>query len=39
MDNLDSEGIEVAIRRDQEIDSGTVQPIDHSEFMRRTGGE
>jgi hypothetical protein len=34
---LDPEGIEIAIRRDQEIESGAVRPIDHSEFLRRTG--
>ena len=30
------EGIEIALRRNQEIESGSVQTIGHSEFVRRT---
>jgi putative addiction module component (TIGR02574 family) len=33
---LDSESIEIARRRDQEIESGVVKAISHDEFMRRT---
>jgi len=33
---IDPDGIELATRRDAEIDSGKVQPIDHAEFLRRT---
>lgn len=36
---IDPEGIEVALRRDAEMDEGSVQPISHSEFRRRTNGE
>ncbi|MEO6907993.1 MAG: addiction module protein [Abditibacteriaceae bacterium] len=35
---LDAEGIEIAHRRDQEIESGAVRAISHEEFMRRTRG-
>jgi hypothetical protein len=35
---IDPEGIEIAVQRDGEIESGRVQPIGHSEFLRRTGG-
>lgn len=35
---IDPEGIEIALQRDGEIESGQVQPIGHSEFLRRTGG-
>jgi hypothetical protein len=35
---IDPEGIRVATQRDVEIESGKVQPIDHAEFLRRTGG-
>jgi hypothetical protein len=35
---IDSEGIQLASQRDAEIESGKVQPIDHAEFLRRTGG-
>lgn len=35
---IDPEGIEIAVQRDGEIESGQVQPIGHSEFLRRTGG-
>lgn len=33
---IDPKGIEVALRRDAEIEAGTVQPISHSEFRRCT---
>ena len=36
--NIDPEGIEIAAQRDANIESGQVQPIDHAEFLRRTGG-
>ncbi len=36
---IDPEGIQLAAQRDAEIESGTVQPIDHAEFLRRTGGK
>ncbi len=35
---VDPEGIEIALHRNEEIESGTVQAIDHAEFMRRTNG-
>ncbi len=35
---FDPEGIEIAVRRDEEIESGSVQSISHAEFMRRTDG-
>ena len=35
---VDPEGVEIALRRDGEIEAGTVQPISHSEFKRRTSG-
>ena len=35
---IDPEGIQHAAQRDAEIESGKVQPIDHAEFLRRTGG-
>jgi hypothetical protein len=35
---IDPEGIQLAVQRDAEIESGKVQPIDHAEFLRRTGG-
>ena len=35
---IDPEGIDLASKRDTEIESGNVQPIDHAEFLRRTGG-
>ncbi|MGZ8843132.1 MAG: addiction module protein [Pyrinomonadaceae bacterium] len=34
--HIDPEGIEIAAQRDAEIESGTVQSIDHAEFLRRT---
>lgn len=33
---LDPEGIDLAKERDQQIDSGSVNPISHTEFLRRT---
>lgn len=36
---IDPEGLKIAISRDNDIESGSVQTISHSEFMRRTGGE
>ncbi len=36
--SIDPEGIEIAAQRDAEIESGVVQPIGHTEFLRRTGG-
>lgn len=36
---IDPEALEIAITRDKEIESGAVQAISYSEFMRRTGGE
>lgn len=35
---IDPEGIEIALARDAELDSGTIQAISHAEFKRRTGG-
>ncbi|MGH8225652.1 MAG: addiction module protein [Gammaproteobacteria bacterium] len=35
---VDPEGVEIALRRNEEIESGLAQPIDHDEFMRRTSG-
>jgi hypothetical protein len=35
---IDPEGIEIALQRDAELDSGAIQAIGHAEFMRRTGG-
>lgn len=34
----DPEGVEIALQRDNEIESGATQPIGHAEFLRRTGG-
>lgn len=31
----DEEAIALAVARDQELDSGTVKPLSHSELMRR----
>jgi hypothetical protein len=33
---LDPEGVELALDRDQQLDSGSVNPISHTEFLRRT---
>jgi hypothetical protein len=33
--SLAPEGIEIAKQRDQELSSGSVKPISHSEFLRR----
>lgn len=35
----DAEGIEIALTRDREIESGTTKPINHSEFIRRTSSK
>ena len=35
---MDPEGVQLAVQRDAEIESGQIQPIDHAEFLRRTGG-
>lgn len=36
--DIDPDGIEMATNRDAELDQGVVEPIDQSEFRRRTGG-
>lgn len=36
--SVDPEGLAIARKRDAEIEAGTVEPISHAEFMRRTGG-
>lgn len=36
--DFDPEGVAIAVHRDQEIESGAVRPLSHSEFMRRTSG-
>jgi len=33
---LDPEGIELSLERDQQLDSGSVSPISHTTFLRRT---
>lgn len=33
---LDPEGVELAKERDQQLDSESVNPISHTEFLRRT---
>ena len=35
---IDPEGIQLASQRNADIESGKVNPIDHAEFLRRTGG-
>lgn len=35
---FDAEGLEMAVRRHREIESGVVSPISHEEFRRRTSG-
>lgn len=35
---IDPEGINIALERDAEIESGAIQAIAHAEFMKRTGG-
>lgn len=37
--DIDQAGIESAAQRDAEIESGVIEPIDHAEFLRRTGGD
>lgn len=36
--SFDPEGIDLALKRDDEIESGRVKLINHSEFKRITGG-
>jgi hypothetical protein len=36
---LDPEGIELALHRDQEIESSQISPISHQEFLQRTQGK
>ena len=35
---LDPEGINLASKRDDELSAGSVTPIGHAEFVRRTSG-
>jgi hypothetical protein len=35
--DIDPEGIDIALQRDTELESGAIQAISHAEFMRRTG--
>jgi len=35
-EDIDPEGIDIALCRDQEIESGQVRPITHSEFLKQT---
>jgi len=35
---IDPEGVDIAMARDAEIESGAIQAISHAEFMARTGG-
>jgi len=35
---FDPEGIALAFERDAEIESGSVTPLSHSEFLQRTAG-
>ena len=35
---IDPEGIQQAAQRNADIESDKVKPIDHAEFLRRTGG-
>jgi len=36
--DIDPEGIDIALQRDAELESGAIQAISHAEFTRRTGG-
>lgn len=36
---FDSAGIEIALERDNEMALGKVNPIGHSEFVKKTSGE
>ena len=36
---IDPEGVEIASLHDEEIESGKIQTISHSEFLLRTGGK
>ncbi len=35
---VDPEGVAIALERDAAMESDSVKPIDHAEFLRRTGG-
>lgn len=35
---IDPEGIDIALARDAELESGSIQAISHVDFMKRTGG-
>jgi len=35
---IDPEGIDIALQRDAELETGTIESISHAEFVRRTGG-
>jgi len=35
---FDPQGIQVALNRNQDIESGSVTPMRHAEFLLRTGG-
>jgi hypothetical protein len=35
---IDPEGIQLAVQRNADVESGKVKPIDHAEFRKRTGG-
>lgn len=35
---IDPEGIDIALERNAELDTGVIQSINHAEFVRRTGG-
>jgi len=34
----DPEGVALALARDAEIESGSVEPLTHEQFLQRTGG-
>ena len=38
-EGIDPEGVNIALARDEEIESGRVQPISHAEFLLRTGSK
>lgn len=35
---MDPKGMEIALQRDRELASGLRQPVDHDQFVSRTGG-
>ena len=35
---IDPEGIDIALQRDADLESGAIQALSHDEFMSRTGG-